>query len=65
MEQIVTCRTMAGHDMPADDTALLDLLLERANTFWSFWSGDHEFLLAVLHRKKEGLLIWGDQSTQD
>jgi hypothetical protein len=24
---------MAGYDMPADDTALLDLLLERAKTF--------------------------------
>jgi hypothetical protein len=31
--QIVTCRTMAGYDMPADDTALLDLLLERTKAF--------------------------------
>jgi hypothetical protein len=56
MEQIVTCRTMAGYDMPGDDTPLLDLLLERANTFWSFWSGDHEFFLAALQKKKEGWL---------
>lgn len=44
---------MAAYDMPADDTALLDLLLERAERFWSFfWSGDHEFILAALQRKK-------------
>ena len=43
---------MAGYDMPADDTALLDLLLQKAKTFWSFWSGDHEFLLAALQRKR-------------
>jgi len=44
---------MAGYDVPIDDTALLDLLLERAKTFWSFWSGDHEFLLAALQRERE------------
>jgi hypothetical protein len=43
---------MAGYDMPADDTALLDLLLEMVKTFWSFWSDDHEFLLAALQRKR-------------
>jgi hypothetical protein len=48
---------MARYDMPADDTALLDLLLDRAKAFWSlfFLSGDHEFHLAALH-KKEGLM---------
>lgn len=45
---------MAGYDMLADDTALLDLLLERAKMFWSFRSGDHEFLLTALQRKKKG-----------
>jgi hypothetical protein len=44
---------MAGYDVPVDDTALLDLLLERAKTFWSFWSGDHELLSAVLHTERE------------
>jgi hypothetical protein len=41
--------------MPADDIALLDLLLERAKAFWPFFffgTGDHEFLLAALQKER-------------
>jgi hypothetical protein len=43
---------MAIYDMLLMILLALDLLLERAKMFWSFWSGDHEFLLAALQRRR-------------
>jgi len=46
---------MAGYDMPADDAALLDLLLERSKTFGLFGAVTMNFFWQH-YREKEGLL---------